>query len=756
MPGRFGMMARLINRPWIRACPTLLELCMKMLYRTFTQAESAPRFTRSLLSVGILLASTLPVAHAAKTELPATAVTAQDNGAYQADNAWVGGFEAAPLLDTPAAIAVFTDALIEDQHARLLSDVLKNDASVGESYAPVGYYENFVVRGFSLNSASSYKINGRTITGEQNVALENKQQVELLKGLSGLQSGVSEPGGAVNYVTKRAADVRSVTVSTDDRGSGYMAADVGGWFGSEQQFGLRANVAHEDIHSWVDHANGQRDFASLAFDWNISPAALLQLDVEYQNKGQRSVPGYQLLGGTELPRHASPKKLLAHQSGSKPVTIDSLTINGNFEYRFSDTWKGSLSASRSKVVIDDYSSFAWGCYGSDSCASTAVPNYFSPEGNYDIYDFRSPDDTRRNDEVQAALSGMFDTASIGHELSVGTSAVRRVVDQRELINEMIGTGTIDSEPVNFERYQGPVKDSYRRLDSRQYGVFFNDLISFNEQWQTMIGGREVRLDEKTFDSNGDTTRHTQRYEFLPQAALIYKPVQNMTLYTRYSKGLSLGGEAPWFASNDFEILTPTVSRQIEAGIKYDWQRISLSATLFQIRQAYQYSQPQNDGSFTFVQQGQQKNTGLELAANGWATERLQVAASVAAIRSRVTGSGTPEYEGHQTINVPTLRASLHGDYALPWVEGLALLGGVQYSGKKYASQLGQTQADAYAIFNIGSRYSTRIDGYDTVFRLTVDNLFDKRYWRDVGEYMGDNYVFQGAPLTARLSASINF
>ena len=755
MPGRFGMMARLINRPWIRACPTLLELCMKMLYRTFTQAESAPRFTRSLLSVGILLASTLPVAHAAKTELPATAVTAQDNGAYQADNAWVGGFEAAPLLDTPAAIAVFTDALIEDQHARLLSDVLKNDASVGESYAPVGYYENFVVRGFSLNSASSYKINGRTITGEQNVALENKQQVELLKGLSGLQSGVSEPGGAVNYVTKRAADVRSVTVSTDDRGSGYMAADVGGWFGSEQQLGLRANVAHEDIHSWVDHANGHRDFASLAFDWNISPAALLQLDVEYQNQEQRSVPGYQVLGGTELPRHASPKKLLAHQSGSKPVTIDSLTINGNFEYRFSDTWKGSLSASRSKVVIDDYSSFAWGgC--TVGCVTPNVGNYFTPEGGYDIYDFRSPDDTRRNDEVQAALSGRFDTGLIGHELTVGTSAFRRVVDNREAINHWLGSSNIDSEPENLDRYDGALNDSHRRLDSRQYGVFFNDLISFNEQWQTMIGGREVRLDEKTFDSNGDTTRHTQRYEFLPQAALIYKPVQNMTLYTRYSKGLSLGGEAPWFASNAFEILTPTVSRQIEAGIKYDWQRISLSATLFQIRQAYQYSQPQNDGSFTFVQQGQQKNTGLELAANGWATERLQVAASVAAIKSRVTGSGTPEYEGHQTINVPTLRASLHGDYALPWVEGLALLGGVQYSGKKYASQLGQTQADAYAIFNIGSRYSTRIDGYDTVFRLTVDNLFDKRYWRDVGEYMGDNYVFQGAPLTARLSASINF
>ena len=726
---------------------------MDRLHRTSREGASAPRFTRNLLALGLLLA---PTAQAADTELPAVTVTGEDTSGYQAHSASVGGFEATPLLDTPASISVVTEALIKDRQARLLSEVLQNDASVGESYAPVGYYENFVVRGFSLNSASSYKINGRTITGEQNVGLENKQQVELLKGLSGLQSGVSEPGGLVNYVTKRPADVRSVTVSTDDRGSGYLATDVGGFFGNEQQFGLRANVAHEELHSYVEHTNGQRDFASLAFDWNISPDALLQLDAEYQTREQRSAPGYQLLGGTRLPHHASPKKLLAHQSGSNPVTTDALNLNGNFEYRFSDTWKGTVSASRSRVVIDDYSSFAWGCYGSASCASAAVPNYFSPEGDYDIYDFRSPDDTRRNDEVQAAFTGAFDTVGLGHELSVGASAFRRVVDKRDTINVMIGSANIDSEPADFVRYDGPLNDSYRRLDSRQYGLFFNDRISFNEQWQTVLGGREVRLDEETFDSQGETTRHTQRYVFLPQAALIYKPLHNLALYTRYSKGLSLGGEAAWFTTNAFEILAPTVSRQIEAGIKYDWQRISLAAALFQIRQAYQYSRPNDDGTFTFTQQGEQKNTGLELSANGWASQRLQIAASVAAIRARVSDSGTPAYEGHQAINVPTLRASLQGDYVLPGIEGLALLGGVQYSASKYANRQGGVETGAYAIFNVGSRYSTRIDGYDTVFRLTVDNLFDKRYWRDAGEYLGDGYLFQGAPLTARLSASINF
>ena len=726
---------------------------MDRLHRTSREGASAPRFTRNLLALGLLLA---PTAQAADTELPAVTVTGEDTSGYQAHSASVGGFEAAPLLDTPASISVVTEALIKDRQARLLSEVLQNDASVGESYAPVGYYENFVVRGFSLNSASSYKINGRTITGEQNVGLENKQQVELLKGLSGLQSGVSEPGGLVNYVTKRPANVRSVSVSTDDRGSGYLATDVGGFFGHEQQFGLRANVAHEELHSYVEHTNGQRDFASLAFDWNISPDALLQLDAEYQTREQRSAPGYQLLGGTRLPHHASPKKLLAHQSGSNPVTTDALNLNGNFEYRFSDTWKGTISASRSRVVIDDYSSFAWGCYGSASCASAAVPNYFSPEGDYDIYDFRSPDDTRRNDEVQAAFTGAFDTVGLGHELSVGASAFRRVVDKRDTINVMIGSANIDSEPADFARYDGPLNDSYRRLDSRQYGLFFNDRISFNEQWQTVLGGREVRLDEETFDSQGETTRHTQRYVFLPQAALIYKPLHNLALYTRYSKGLSLGGEAAWFTTNAFEILAPTVSRQIEAGIKYDWQRISLAAALFQIRQAYQYSRPNDDGTFTFTQQGEQKNTGLELSANGWASQRLQIAASVAAIRARVSDSGTPAYEGHQAINVPTLRANLQGDYALPGIDGLALLGGVQYSASKYANRQGGVETGAYAIFNVGSRYSTRIDGYDTVFRLTVDNLFDKRYWRDAGEYLGDGYLFQGAPLTARLSASINF
>ncbi|MFX5757146.1 TonB-dependent receptor plug domain-containing protein, partial [Acinetobacter baumannii] len=76
-----------------------------------------------------------------------------------------------------------------------------------ENYAPVGYYENFSIRGITLDPASAYRIDGLTVAGEQTIALENKERVEFLKGVAGLQAGVSSAGGLVNYVTKRPADV---------------------------------------------------------------------------------------------------------------------------------------------------------------------------------------------------------------------------------------------------------------------------------------------------------------------------------------------------------------------------------------------------------------------------------------------------------------------------------------------------------------------------------------------------------------------
>src|SRR5580698_1740923 len=142
----------------------------------------------------------------------------------------VGSLDSIPLLSTPVSATVVTRDLLTDQFSRVLSDVVKNDASIGEDYAPVGYYGDFQIRGFTIDLATGLQINGMPIAGEQDVPLENKQRVEFLKGIAGVESGITAAGGLIDYVTKRPAMVKTIDMATDHRGTAYAGADLGRLF----------------------------------------------------------------------------------------------------------------------------------------------------------------------------------------------------------------------------------------------------------------------------------------------------------------------------------------------------------------------------------------------------------------------------------------------------------------------------------------------------------------------------------------------
>nr|WP_265733141.1 TonB-dependent receptor [Acinetobacter baumannii] len=87
---------------------------------------------------------------------------------------------------------------------------------------------------------------------------------------------------------------------------------------------------------------------------------------------------------------------------------------------------------------------------------------------------------------------------------------------------------------------------------------------------------------------------------------------------------------------------------------------------------------------------------------------------------------------------------------------LRLLSGIQYSSSKYANKEGTAKVGGYSVFNIGAAYKTNFAGHDTTFRFNIDNLFNKKYWRDVGAFMGDDYLFLGNPRTAQFSTTFSF
>ncbi len=722
------------------------------------------RLQKALLAVGSFSCLGLnTVSVHADTETPRLApimVKAEiSEPVYAQPNVNLSGFTQKNLAEIPASIHTVTAAQIADQHAKTLTDVVKNDAAVGEGYAPIGYYPNFMMRGFALNLGSSYLLNGHLVRGEQNIALENKAQVEILKGISALQSGMSTPGGVVNYVTKRPKDIRSITLETDSHGGNRVAADVGGLLGEDQQFGYRVNLAKEEIHPYVEHANGQRWFGSVALDWKISDRSKLEFDLESQRQRQRSVPGYQLLDGKKVPTDVDWDRLLGYQSWGKPVTNQSLNTGLKYTYQINNNWATNLSASQSRVVVDDYSAFAWGCY-TDACQTKG--STFDENGNYDIYDYINPDDSYLTNQFKAGLNGTFNTGAWQHKLSLELShSYKRHAQYDAIFRDPELTGNIYNDPEAYTPSEKALGNHYTSLKSQQTALNLLDQIDFNHEWSVIAGGKLLHLNEDAYDAEGHKIRDTNFNRFLPQFALMYQPWELTHMYASYAKGLSDGTQAPAYATgnpdkgiegNAYATLAPLHSTQYEIGIKQQWKNLLFTAAVFDLKQDNQYTNSDN----YYLTDGKRHNLGLELGAQGRLGQSLDITSTLALTRSRLKDIQVNEYQGHQTQNIPAVRFASYLSYQLPQVDGLRLLGGMQYSSSKYAEKTGTVKVSGYTVFNVGTAYNFRANGYDNTLRLNVDNLFNKKYWRDVGNFAGDDYLFLGAPRTAQLSWSVNF
>jgi iron complex outermembrane receptor protein len=289
-------------------------------------------------------------------------------------------------------------------------------------------------------------------------------------------------------------------------------------------------------------------------------------------------------------------------------------------------------------------------------------------------------------------------------------------------------------------------------------LFALDRVHLGDHWQVIAGENLVRLHERSYDDTGAPQRDTRLSKALPQAAVLWQPNTPTTVYLSYSEGLSLGIEAPYWASNGSTVLGPRLSRQVEAGIKFQASNtLDLTGALYRIHQPYQFAQPDDTPEgFTFVQRGEEMHTGLELGAHGQLSDNLRIVASASFIQARAENTGTPSYEGHQVVNVPRFRSALYADYRLPFAPRLTLLGGWRYASPNVATPDGLVRVPAYHVFDAGLRYATHWNGRALTWRLSVDNVFNRFYWRDTGTSGGDSYLFPGAPRLARLSLSYAF
>jgi len=718
-----------------------------------TSKHMTPTLKYSILAGALLQAFSAQAQEQAGQ--PVSEVVVTGNRFIAVDRASVGGFGETALFDTPASITAIGRTQMQDLSIRSTTEALRFDASVSDAYNAVGYAEQFSIRGFALDNSYSYRKDGFAIPGDTQIPLENKERIEVLKGLSGLTAGIATPGGIVNYVTKRPTDkpLRSATVEVSERGTLYGSVDLGGRF-EDRRFGYRINAAAADLHSYVRGANGDRQFVSGAFDWQITPDALLQLDVDYQHKAQITAPGFQLLRNEVLPTGVSSKQLLNDQPWTRPVDTRDTNLGLRFEYKLAPGWLATVSGNKHWFKRDDYTAFPYGC----SNEGEGYYPGFCSNGDYDVYDYQSVGERKTPWGVQAMVQGKFATGALRHALTVGTSYAERHDSFGDYVYDYVGYSNIwqplTTPHVAADRVTGPV---FERRSDRESALFAQDIVTLSQNLALHGGLRYVKIKRSEYDDDIKGYVHGDDSFTLPSLALVYGLSRDWNVYGSFSNGLQHGGIAPMGTSNEASVLAPGRSRQVEFGAKGVLPNgVNLSTALFQIRQGLEFEDPYQtiNGLHPYVRSGRETHRGIEFSADGKLSDALRYSVSLMGLNTRQDGTGLAGIDGKRVTDVPAFKSTAWLEYAVAALPGLKVDGTWQYSGKKAFDAENSVFVPDYHVFGAGASYGLKLGATSVTVRARVDNLFDKFYWRDVTPALG-GYLLPGAPRTFRVSAQFD-
>jgi iron complex outermembrane receptor protein len=695
--------------------------------------------------------------------IDAVTVTGRLAPSLDVENADVGGF-GATLAKTPQSVTVLTADLLAGTASQSLSHAIKLDASLADSYNTTGYIESLSIRGFLLDQSSNFSRNGLAISNYAPIALESKERIEVLKGVAGLQSGVSAPGGLVNYVTKvpQKEPFSMATLGVDGNGGSKAHLDTNTAIGA---VGLRINLVDEQLHSHFDHANGSRQLLSLTLASALGSDTSVSADIEYQRKSQPSVPGLGLLDsngdlvGDTLPASINPRLNLNNQSWSLPFQVSSTTLQLALNHRFNADWQASIAANKQTTNINDRIAFP------DGCSSAANPVYpgLCGNGDVDIYDYRSEGEKRTLSSWDAHLDGKFKALGAQQRARFGMSgrSIHADLPAMQTYN-WVGTSNIYTPiavPANPSLTYLNTNSRERALEA--YATLTSDL---GASVQSFAGVRVSRLSRSSELSDGTQAVSFEQTVSTPWAGLAWSPSTSTMIYASWGQGVELEvvpNKQPSEFSNPGQVLPALKSEQTEIGMK--WQahpRLLLTAAAFSIDKPYADNVPGTGvGDLPVRVAGARtaRHRGFELAATGRVGEALSLQMSLMALDARYTQAVDPALVGQRVTNVPRYKSSLFADYKVAALPGFAMNALATLESAKSVTANASVELPSAWQLDAGLSYQQRIAGKTTLWRLNVENLSNRIYWREAPTTSwGGIYLFPSTPRTLRASATIDF
>lgn len=684
-------------------------------------------FSKSPLAlvIGAVLASPAVLAETAQTD-EHMVVEGRDYG-YKADTNTTAMRMEATQLETPGQVSVIDEQIIDEQRASTLGEVLKNDASISAGSKSTNR-ERFNLRGFALDSGSSYLRDGVQHWSHYRQPVELLERVEVLKGPAGLLYGESTPGGLVNMVSKKPTYETQVSVSQDIGSDNYTrtVADVSGSLNEAQTLRARAIVSQENQDSYRTRFDGtdvetDRFVGGLFVDYDISDDVMLSLHYDRTQELGDLDNGSEIdtATGKVIDPNTVTDQRFAQTDNDVANYGAAITANLN------ETWSVKTGISRQFYERQRTES------------DNGVDSQKDKNGNITGYGYKVSDrhDEWTFDTAYVDFTGDFDAFGVNHRMLIGANGLH--YDYKQLYSsDYACLSATEAEAVTAcgNGFDMPSDISYHNDDalshseSKHYGFYLQDLVTFNEQWQVLAGARFAY--DKTISSKG---KEESFNNVLPKLGVIYSPVSNGSIYTVYSESFEPVGEI-----TDQDDVNFGQSQDAKKGTLYEvgtkWElfdeRLFVSGAVFQITQSnIQVTEDvdpnANNGKETRTSQvGEQVHTGVELSATGYLTNALSLSASTMFLDAEYKND--PALEGKTPADVPEFTASIWSTYAFN--NGTDVNLGVYHVGERYTESANTFKKDAYTRVDMGIAHTIKYDeNLDFVARFNVENLFDTDY-----------------------------
>ena len=723
----------------------------------------------------IAIAASLPLfVHAAQTDvsqLPTIDVKAEktEENPYKVDKVSSAKYTQ-PLVDTPQTVSIISKAIIQEQGATSLVEALRNTPGITLQLGENGNTsagDTFQMRGFSTQT-STY-LDGIRDLGAISRDVFNLEQIEVVKGPSGSETGRGSASGYINLVSKLPSltNSRSVSARYNTAENGRLSADLNQAINGSTA--VRLNVMGQD-----GGVEGRDVVESNSYA--IAPSIAFGLDTDTrfylysQHVRQRNIPdggipavGHKGFWNADSILATAPKVDFENYYGSKNdyEDIDSNLVSAKIESDLANNLKFTNLTRLGKTQMDRVLTGTGALNRNNSTDPSKWTLTRSRQG---------VDQTNKILANQSTLNWNVKTGAIEHNVVAGLE----LLQEQQITKPLAAATGTTTTPANLYRpnYKtdvfAPVTHTGAKNDGQTdtAAVFlFDTLKMLNNRLQFNTG---IRVDY--YDTDYDSLSATNvlssfsAHDTLVSWKLgaLFKPTEKSSVYAAYAKSLTPPGSANFSLSAtgaNSSAAKPQETHNYEVGTKWDLlnDKLAVNAAAYYTVNENQFTQ--DTITLESVQEGKTIVKGVELSAVGKLTDAWNISAGIAHMKTEqedqisvnaTTGVVT------KTNNVrwsPEWTASLWSTYKY---KGFNIGLGARYVDDQKRVITDSTAPAAmpsipgYVVFDALAGYSFK----NASVNLNVYNLADKEYLNTLNN--GGSRVSIGQPRSAALSVNYKF